>query len=57
MFGQDVRLLVNYKEVVSVSQLIDMLTYRIPWGSRQSTKLVWCNMSDTYVQIEHSHEL
>ena len=57
VFGQDVRLLVNYKEVISVSQLIDMLHSRIPWGSRQREKLVWRNMSDTYVQIEHSHEL
>ena len=57
MFGQDVHLLVNCKEVVSVSQLVDMLAARIPWGSRQRTKLVWRNMNDTYQQIEHSHEL
>ena len=30
MFGQDVHLLVNCKEVVSVSQLVDMLAARIP---------------------------
>ena len=40
VFEQDVRLLVNYKEVVSVSQLIDILHSRIAWGSRRRKKLV-----------------
>jgi hypothetical protein len=48
---------VNCSEIVSVSQLIDILHARIPWGSKQKAKFVLMNMNQVYEQLEHSHQL
>jgi hypothetical protein len=48
---------VNCGEIMSVSQLIDILYSRIPWGSRQKAKFVWMNMNQVYEQLEHTHQL
>jgi hypothetical protein len=48
---------VNCSEIVSISQLVDILHARIPWGSRQKAKFMWMNMNQVYGQLEHSHQL
>jgi hypothetical protein len=39
--SQAVELIVNCSEIVSVSQLVDILHTRIPWGSKQKAKFLW----------------
>jgi hypothetical protein len=45
---QSVQIKVNCSEIVSVSQLVDILHARIPWGSKQKAKFVWMNMNRVY---------
>jgi hypothetical protein len=53
--SQSVQMNVNCSEIVSVSQLVDILHARISWGSKQKAKFVWMNMNQLYEQLEHSH--
>jgi hypothetical protein len=55
--SQSVQRNVNCSVIVSVSQLVDILHARIPWGSKQKAKFVWMNMNQVYKQLEHSHQL
>jgi hypothetical protein len=45
---QTVQMNVNYSEIVSVSQLVDVLHARIPSGSKQKSKFMWMNMNQVY---------
>jgi hypothetical protein len=46
--SQAVQMNVNYSEIASVPQLVDILHARIPWGSKQKAKFMWMNMNQVY---------
>ena len=48
---------VNSRELVSISQLVDLLRARMVWGSGQKVSLICPNRKGVYEQLEHSHQL
>ena len=48
---------VNLRELVSISQLVDLLRARMVWGYGQKVSLICPNRKGVYEQLEHSHQL